>query len=371
MDKMASAGKIGITRTVPDGMAPGSDVANLSILGYSPAGIYTGRAPFEAAAMGVHLAPEDLAFRLNLVTLQKNYTVMANHSADHITSEEAGQIIESLRPTVESLDLAIYQGISYRHLLVWKDGPEHCITQPPHDFVGEPVALRLPSGERADLLLQVIVRSWKILERHPVNEARRRKDLAPANSVWPWGQGRPPRIKTLTERFGITGSVIAGVDLMKGIGKYAGLDITNVPGATGYVDTNYEGKVQAALRALTDKDFVFLHVEAPDEASHSGLLDLKKRTIEDFDKRVVGPILNGLKAFSRWRILLMPDHHTPVTTRTHSTDPVPFVLLDSRQWEGFSQEIILPFSEETARASGNVVDEGAGMIELLIDRDGK
>jgi 2,3-bisphosphoglycerate-independent phosphoglycerate mutase len=220
-------------------------------------------------------------------------------------------------------------------------------------------------------LLQVIVRSWKILERHPVNEARRRKDLAPANSVWPWGQGRPPRIKTLTERFGITGSVIAGVDLMKGIGKYAGLDITNVPGATGYVDTNYEGKVQAALRALTDKDFVFLHVEAPDEASHSGLLDLKKRTIEDFDKRVVGPILNGLKAFSRWRILLMPDHHTPVTTRTHSTDPVPFVLLDSRQWEGFSQEIILPFSEETARASGNVVDEGAGMIELLIDRDGK
>ncbi|MEJ2716184.1 MAG: cofactor-independent phosphoglycerate mutase [Deltaproteobacteria bacterium] len=369
MDRMASAGDIGLTRTVPEGMDPASDVANLSIMGYSPIEIYTGRAPFEAASMGIDLDDSDLAFRLNLVTLEQNYTVMADHSADHITSGEAVELVESLRPMAESIGLLLYPGISYRHLLVWRNGPTNCVTNPPHDFAGEPVDRYLPSGERADVLLRIIIKSWKILEGHQVNQRRLMRGKGPANSVWPWGQGRPPRMKTLKERFGIEGSVVAAVDLMKGIGKYAGLDAVHVPGATGYLDTNYEGKVQAALNVLREKDFVFLHVEAPDEASHSGMLDLKRRAIEEFDEKVAGPMLKGLEEFPHWRLLLLPDHHTPLATRAHAPDPVPFILLDSRQWDPTHRQDMRVFSEEVARASGVMVEDATKMIEMLLETD--
>jgi 2,3-bisphosphoglycerate-independent phosphoglycerate mutase len=369
MDRMASAGEIGLTWTVPDGMEPGSDVANLSILGYSPSEVYTGRAPFEALAMGVELKDSDLAFRMNLVTLDRNYTIMADHSADHISNSEALELVHSLEPLAESLGLRLFPGVSYRQLLVWKKGPDGCLTAPPHDFCGEPVDRRLPIGPGADLLLRLIVRSWKILQSHPVNLRRVVKGKRPANSVWPWGQGRPPRLKKISDRFGITGSVVAAVDLLKGIGKSAGLDAVDVPGATGFVDTNYEGKVQAALDSLKAKDFVFLHVEAPDEASHSGLLELKKRAIEDFDARVVGPILKGLEGFNRWRMLLMPDHPTPLAKRAHTNGPVPFVLLDSDQWAKSGGDVSRSFSEQTAQDSGYSVDRAAKMIELLLQRD--
>lgn len=369
MDRMASAGRIGLTRTVPQGMEPASDVANLSIMGYSPSEVYTGRAPFEAASMGIKLDDNDLAFRLNLVTLEQNYTVMADHSADHITSSEAAELLESLKPMAESIGLILYPGISYRHLLVWKNGPKNCLTYPPHDFAGEPVDSHLPSGERSDVLLRIIIKSWKILESHQVNQRRIQRGKGPANSVWPWGQGKPPRMKTLRERFGIEGSVVAAVDLMKGIGTYAGLSAVQVPGATGYLDTNYEGKVQAALSVLKEKDFVFVHVEAPDEASHSGMLDLKRRAIEEYDEKVVGPLLKGLEQFPHWRILLLPDHHTPLSTRAHAPDPVPFILLDSRQWDPTHRQNSSAFSEEEARASGVMIEDATKMIQILLQKD--
>jgi 2,3-bisphosphoglycerate-independent phosphoglycerate mutase len=367
MDKMASAGVVGLTRTVPEGMHPGSDVANLSIMGYSPAEVYTGRAPFEAASMGVGLGPNDLAFRLNLVTLERNYTIMADHSADHIPSSEAGEIVASIAPVVESLGLQIVAGVSYRNLLVWTNGPDGCITHAPHDFPGQPVHPRFPSGPGADVLLQIIIKSWRILEKHPVNQRRIKRCQGPANSVWPWGQGKPPRIRTWKERFGVTGAVVAAVDLVRGIGAYAGLESIDIPGATGYLDTNYEGKVNAALHALKEKDVVFLHVEAPDEAGHSGQRDLKIKAIEDWDEKVAGPILRGLQAFDRWRILLMPDHRTPVMTRMHSAEPVPFILLDSREWDP-QQEIMRPFNEQIAESSGQMVQDASKMIDMLLER---
>jgi 2,3-bisphosphoglycerate-independent phosphoglycerate mutase len=369
MDRMAASGQIGLTRTVPEGMAAGSDVANLSIVGYSPSDVYTGRAPLEAAAMGIPLKDDDLAFRMNLVMLEQNYTVMEDHSADHIPTSEAKELVEALRPAAEALGFALHQGVSYRHLLVWGGGPDGSVTHPPHDFPGDEIDRYLPSGAGAERLIRMIIASWKILQNHPINEDRIRRGQGPANSVWPWGQGRPPRIRTLTERFGITGSVVAAVDLIKGIGKFAGLEAPNVPGATGYLDTNYEGKVNAALDSLKTNDFVWLHVEAPDEAAHSGKQDLKIKAIEDFDERVLGPILKGLGEFKHWRVLLLPDHHTPVAARIHTSDPVPFVLLDSDDWTESSNGNTLEFSEQAAESSGTMVEKAEMMIEMLLQRE--
>lgn len=366
MDAMASAGKIGLTRTVPEGMNPGSDVANLAIMGYSPADVYTGRAPFEAVSMGVTLEDDDLAFRLNLVTLERNFTVMADHSGGHISTQEAHTLVASLTPMIESFGLTVYPGISYRNLLVWKEGPDGCHTHAPHDFPGEMVAPKFPTGERADVLLRIIIDSWKILENHPVNQRRVSRCQSPANSVWPWGQGRRPKIPTLEQRFGLTGTVVAAVDLVRGIGKYAGLEIVDVPGATGYLDTNYQGKVDAALTALENRDFVFLHVEAPDEAGHSGQLDLKVKAIEDFDEKIIGPVLRGLEKFPHWRVLLMPDHCTPIALRKHTTEPVPFILLDSKEWTQSDKNGQQPFSEQAASGTGLNVPDASKMIEMLL-----
>lgn len=368
MDKMASLGTVGMARTVPKDMSPGSDVANLSIMGYSPREIYTGRAPFEAASMGVGLGENDVAFRLNLVTLERNFSLMADHSADHISSAEAREIVASLAPLVESLGLHLVAGISYRHLLVWTDGPVHCVTHPPHDFLGHTIHSRLPSGEGADLLLRLIIKSWKLLEQHPVNLRRVQRGQRPANSVWPWGQGRPPRIQTFFERFGKTGAVVAAVDLVRGIGEYAGLKSIDVPGATGYLDTNYQGKASAALEVLRERDFVFLHVEAPDEAGHSGQRDLKIKAIEDFDEKIAGPVLEGLKSFGTWRILLMPDHQTPVSTRVHSSEPVPFIILDSAQWDP-AKETVRPFTEAIAHKTGLFVPDASKLMSVLLERE--
>ncbi len=370
MDKMAACGMVGSTLTIPEGMDPASDVANLSIMGYSPVEVYSGRAPFEAASMGIWLGPNDLAFRLNLVTLERNYTVMSDHSADHITTAEAAEIISSLSPMMEDLGLAVHSGVSYRNLLIWRNGPEGLVTYPPHDFPGQLVPIHYPSGNGADILIRVIIKSWKILENHPVNIRRKKRCQGVANSVWPWGQGKPPRMRTLKERFGISGAVVAAVDLVKGIGAYAGLEAIHVEGATGYLDTNYQGKVQAALDALKDKDLVYLHVEAPDEAGHSGQRDLKIKSIQDFDEKIVGAILEGLEAFPHWRILLMPDHQTPVSTRVHTAGPVPFIILDSDQWRSRAPDSSASFSEKTALTTGYAVNRASDLIEILLRKDG-
>ncbi|MFH0826029.1 MAG: cofactor-independent phosphoglycerate mutase [Pseudomonadota bacterium] len=370
MDRMASSGRIGLTRTVPEGMYPGSDVAGLSILGYRPSEVYTGRAPLEAASLGIELKPDETAFRLNLVTLDANFTIMNDHSADHITTAEAEQLISAIRPYVEEEGMKLFPGVSYRNILIWPGGPSDCHTHAPHDFPGQEINSRLPSGKNSDALLRLIIKSWKVFDNHPVNLARVRRGQKAANSIWPWGQGKAPKMRTITERFGVRGSVVAAVDLVKGIGKYAGLTAIDVPGATGYLDTNYQGKVKAALDSLTEGDFVLLHVEAPDEAAHSGKVDLKKKAIGDFDEKIVGPVLKGLAAFKSWRVLLMPDHRTPVSTRVHTDDPVPFIILDSEQWDP-EGEAKIPFSEKNAATHGTMIQHASELIEILLEADGK
>ncbi len=349
MDGLLSEGTPGKVRTVPEGMHPGSDVANLSILGYDPRRYYSGRAPLEASSIGVKLEDEDVAFRCNFVTLKfssdRTRAVMEDYSSGHITTEEAGELIREIDRKLGSEDIRFYPGVSYRHLMVWSKGPVDTKCVPPHDIIGKDIADYLPAGDGEDVLRKIMTDSVGILEAHPVNRERIKNGKNPGNSVWLWGQGRRPALPTFMEKYGISGSLVSAVDLTRGLGIYAGFRILDVPGITGYLDTNYEGKADAALDSLRSADFVYIHVEAPDEAGHSGKYKDKIKAIEDFDARVVGRVMNGAAALGDYRILLLPDHPTPIELRTHTGDPVPFVLFDStqkRKKEGakFSEEIL-------------------------------
>jgi 2,3-bisphosphoglycerate-independent phosphoglycerate mutase len=368
MDFLATQGEFGLARTIPEGMEPGSDVANLSIMGYDPAKYHTGRAPLEAASMGVGLGPQDVAFRCNLVTLRHEAggdIFMEDYSAGHISSNEARELILSINQTMGNGSRRFYPGVSYRHLLVWQGGQENWRTYPPHDLTGQSVRYYL-AGEGTDKpLLELVKSSWKVLANHEVNRLRLERGQKPATSIWLWGQGRAPQVPTLQELYGLTGAVISAVDLMRGIGIYAGLKPILVPGATGYLDTNYAGKVEAALDALETMDFVYLHVEAPDEAGHTGELKSKLKAIEDFDYKVVGPMLQGLKTLGPHRLLLMPDHRTPLSLKTHSPEPVPFALYDSRQTRGTSPR---RFNEAAAENTGLLVDKADLLLARLVER---
>jgi len=289
MDMLARQGRSGLARTVPDGFPPGSDVANLSVMGYLPQKYYTGRAPLEAAAMGVRLGQEDIAFRCNFVTVEGG--IMSDYSAGHITSEEGSDLIDALKPLMP--EQRLYAGVSYRNLLVLKAGAKAVCT-PPHDISDQVIDGHLPRGQDADLLIELMQAAKPVLAKHPVNLKRIAEGKKPANMIWLWGQGPRPAMPTFQELYGLKGAMISAVDLLRGIGKYAGLEVVEVPGATGNIDTNYEGKVEAALSALNTLDFVYLHVEAPDEAGHEGKMDEKIRAIELFDERVVGPVIEGL-----------------------------------------------------------------------------
>lgn len=361
MDMLVQKGSIGLVRNVPDGYPPGSDVAILSVLGYNPAKYYTGRSPLEAASIGVELAADDLAVRCNLVTLgQKDGRVfMENFSADHITTDEAKEIISDIDRELGKEGIRFYPGVSYRHLMVWSGGPTSLETTPPHDISGKEIKDYLPKGKSSDKLIQLMNFSQALLKEHPVNIEREKTSHKPANSIWLWGQGRRPAMPTLKERFGIDGSVISAVDLVKGVGIYAGLKVVNVPGATGYIDTNYKGKAEYALKELETKDFVCVHVEAPDEAGHSGDLKNKIKAIEGFDREVVGRVLDGLSQFKKYRILVLPDHPTPVEKKTHTRDPVPFAMYPAANNHGKA------FSEIEAKASGLFVENGYELIERL------
>jgi 2,3-bisphosphoglycerate-independent phosphoglycerate mutase len=366
MDSLASRGELGLARTIPPGMEPGSDVANLAVMGYDPALYHTGRAPLEAAALGVKLAPTEVAFRCNLVTLraERGRLLMEDYAAGHITSEEAKELIAALEAALGGNGRHFYPGVSYRHLLVWNQGDAAWKTYPPHDWSGRDIApLMTPEGGR-EPLWQLIRESWPVLQEHELNQRRRAEGKRPANSIWLWGQGKPPALPTLTERFGLKGAVISAVDLIRGIGLYAGLTPIRVPGATGYLDTNYEGKVQAALKALKTLDFVFIHVEAPDEAGHKGEVKLKLQAVEDFDRRVVGPLLAGLKDLGDHRLLLLCDHLTPIAVKTHTTEPVPFILYDSRQNSGQSR----PYTEAAAQEAGLLLEQAADLLPRLLER---
>jgi 2,3-bisphosphoglycerate-independent phosphoglycerate mutase len=360
---------LGRVKTVPAGFPPGSDVANLSVFGYDPALYYTGRAPLEAMAMGVKLGPRDVAFRCNLVTLscEDGDFYMDDFSAGHISTEEAGRIVRDLGRELGNEEFNFYPGVGYRHLLVWRNG-EACLrlkTTPPHDISGRNLSAYVPEGDGDEEILWLMNRARKVLPNHPVNRARTEAGKKPANAIWLWGQGKAPALEPVTRRFGIQGAVISAVDLIKGIGAYAGLEVVNVPGATGYLDTNYAGKAQGALQALEGRDLVYVHVEAPDEASHNGKLADKIRAIEDFDEKIVGPILEGAEKFGAYRALILPDHFTPLAIMTHSSEPVPFLLFSSEDGKKPPQEG-RSFSEDSAEKTGVLVERGHELMEKFI-----
>ena len=368
MDFMAQHGEAGLVKTIPEGMPPGSDVANLSVMGYDPSRYYSGRAPIEAASIGVKLGKKDIAFRCNLVTLSGSGSTLAmdDYSAGHITTDDARVIINVLKQELDSPEITFYRGVSYRHLVVWKGGMEKMVTTPPHDITGRQISSYLPQGDGADTLIELMNKARAVLATLPLNQEKIKNGLKPANSIWLWGQGRSLSVPTFQEKYGITGAVISAVDLVKGLGICAGLKPVEVPGATGYLDTNYEGKARAALEALQSVDFVFLHVEAPDEASHKGSLDEKLQAIEDFDRRVVKPVLGGLQEkFSDYRVLVLPDHPTPIAIKTHASDPVPFALLSSGK-NTVTGHTASGFNERAAAQSGLFIEHGWELMDKFI-----
>ncbi len=348
MNTLCKMGELYLAHTVPEGYPPGSDVANLSLLGYDPAHYYTGRAPLEAASMGISLEDNETAFRCNLVTLEKaqNGNVqMIDFSAGHISTQEAHQLISSLQERCGNGRFQFTPGISYRHLLRVTDPLPGFTTVPPHDYIEKDVTPHWQAYHTDSEWAELLEKSSEILENHPVNKQRINNGLAPANAIWAWGEGKMPNMPTLHDRFAIHGSMISAVDLLKGLGVNAGLEVINVPGATGYIDTNYDGKAQAALTALETQDFVFVHVEAPDEAGHQGSINDKMQAIEDFDKKIVGTIIDGLNEKSmEFRVIVTMDHFTPIALRTHTSEPVPALLFDSRdQTKGSGK----PFCEKS------------------------
>jgi 2,3-bisphosphoglycerate-independent phosphoglycerate mutase len=368
MDRLARQGALGMVQTIPAGFPPGSDVANLSAFGYDPAVCYTGRSPLEAASMGVELGPEDIAFRLNLVSLgdRDGEVYMDDFSAGHIGSEQAGQLVNALQQEFGGAEFSFYPGVSYRHLMVWHGGREQLSFTPPHDITGQPVAGFLPKGEGAEILQDLADRAKVLLENHEVNRQRIAAGSKPANAIWLWGHGRAPEMETLRQKFGISGAVISAVDLIKGIGVYAGLDVIEVPGATGYLDTDYLAKGRYALESLKTRDYVYVHVEAPDEASHSGDLQEKIRAIESFDELVVGTLLDGLPALGEFRLLVLPDHPTPVKKMTHTGDPVPFVLFDSQLQDTPNVFAGSAYYEKAAVDTGFFIEHGYELMNQLI-----
>lgn len=364
MDFMARHGRVGLANTVPDGLPPGSDVANLSVFGYDPRTCYTGRSPLEAISMGVALGPEDVAFRMNLVTLNPHGSsiYMQDFSAGHISTAEAHELVDALQEQLGSAEIEFHAGVGYRHLMVWRGGKDGMKGTPPHDITGKSILDFLPTGDGADTLNNIMNHAQMVLHNHPVNVRRKQEGLLPANSVWLWGHGKTPRIAPFSETFGLSGAVISAVDLIKGIGLCAGLDVINVEGATGYIDTNYLGKAQAALAALEDHDFVYVHVEAPDEASHAGNMQHKLQAIEDFDRQVVGTVLEGVKKFGDYVILCTPDHPTPVKLMTHTSEPVPFVIYRGGEGQGNGAAAY----DETQAASTGLVLEGHLLMKELL-----
>jgi len=354
MDRIAERGRVGRVLTVPAGLPPGSDVANLSLLGYDAAANYQGRGPIEAASIGAELAPDDTAFRCNLVTLGGG--LMADYSAGHITTDESRPILLELEAALGTKRVRFVPGVSYRHLLIIRDFPTGLDCTPPHDISGREWAPHLPKGPGRELILELMEKARPVVASNEINRNR----ATPATDIWPWGQGRAMKLRTLDQRFGLKGSVISAVDLVRGLGILAGLKVRLVPGATGYLGTNYAGKVAAAKDALAEEDFVYLHVEAPDETSHEGDLSKKIQAIEEFDRHVVGEILAWEEHVPRVRILVAPDHATKLLTKTHAGDPVPYVVCGP----GVARDGGSTYSERAAELAG--VEPAVELFERFI-----
>ncbi|OSM02375.1 cofactor-independent phosphoglycerate mutase [Magnetofaba australis] len=364
LDRIVSQGVGGWSRNTPDGFEPGSDVANLGVLGYDVRTGYTGRSPLEAAALGIDLQPTDVAFRCNLVTLRNDLSVMDDFSAGHITNEEAASIIATLQQELGSEQWTFHPGVSYRHALIWHHGSEALSATPPHDIHDQQVADYQPKGEAADAVRALMQAAEPILRDHPVNQARIGRGEKPANAIWLWGHGRRPQLESFRSLYGLSGAMITAVDLMRGIAANIGFENIHVDGATGWIDTNYAGKAQAALAALARHDLVFVHVESPDESGHAGRLDYKIQAIEDFDAKVVGPVLDGLEAMGQYRVVSLPDHPTPVATRTHNMDPVPFAMCGT----GIAPDSNQAYDEHLLQSGSLTFNPGMGMMARFLSK---
>lgn len=365
MDYIAAQGKTGLAQNVPDGMPPGSDVANMSIIGYDPKKYYSGRAPLEAASMGIKLNTNDIAFRCNLITVDNG--IIVDYSAGHITNGEAALLINTIDKMQDKNNFKFYPGISYRHLMVAQNNfGASAICTPPHDVIGEKKDDYMPYGMDSLALSELINWSIPILTNHPVNISRIANNKKPGNCIWLWGQGAAPAFVPFKELYGKTGAIISAVDLVKGLGMYAGFDIIDVPGATGYLDTNYVGKAQYALKALETHDFVIVHIESPDEAGHMGNMQAKIQAIEDFDEKVVGSVLKSVQEIEGGvTILILPDHPTPIKLRTHTSSPVPFAIYSTNET---APDSVQTFDELSIKAGYYGLVYGPNLVQIMIER---
>lgn len=365
MDKLAASGQVGLVRTVPAGMKPGSDVANLSVMGYDPSQCYSGRSPLEALSVGVAMEQTDVIFRCNIVTVSEEEPypekTILDHSSGEISTEDADILMDAIREAFNNEEFSFFTGTSYRHITVWKNG-QVLDFEPPHDHLGQVIGQFLPENPKFRAMME---RSFDILNNHPLNVQRAKEGKNKANSLWFWGAGTKPALQNFREKTGLSGTMISAVDLLKGIAVGAHMQVVNVPGATGSLDTNYEGKAQAALDALLTEgsDFVYIHLEGPDEMGHQGEMEHKIKSIEYIDERIIGAVKEGLDAAGEdYRILVLPDHPTPIRYRTHTSDPVPYLLYDSTKPcnQGCA------FTEKDAKQSGIFIEHGYELIRKLI-----
>ena len=372
MDKLATLGEVGLVRTVPFGMKPGSDVANLSVLGYNPKESYSGRSPLEAGSIGIELKDTDVTARANLVTLsdEENYEdkVMIDYSAGEISTNEAKELIQYLAKCLNDEKYKLYAGISYRHCLVIDNGVVIEDLTPPHDITGKPIKEYLPMGEEGKALLDLMKKSSELLKNHPINQERIKQGKRPATSIWLWGEGTKPSLQDFKQKFGVSGAMISAVDLLKGMGKLSGMQVINVPNATGNYYTNYQGKAEACINALNEGvDLVYIHVEAPDECGHQGDLEKKIASIEQIDKHIVGRILQHFSnTGEEFSMLIAPDHPTPISLMTHTSDPVPYILYRSTD---SVPNGLAGYDEEQVKGTSIFIEDGYTLMKKLVQKD--
>ena len=369
MDRIAKVSEVGMVKTVGEGLKPGSDVANLSVLGYDPSIYYTGRSPLEAGSIGIDMKSTDVSFRCNLVTLsdEDDYTMktMVDYCSDDISTAEAAELIKYVQENFGNDEFRLYSGVSYRHCLTWNNSTlDVGDLTPPHDISGRVITEYLSTSPNAEKLLDMMKRSYDLLNDHPVNKARIARGKRPANSIWLWGEGKRAELTPFKKKYGMSGAMISAVDLLKGIGKFAEMDVIEVEGATGYIDTNFKGKADAAIKALKDgADFVYVHMEAPDECGHRAEVENKVKAIEIIDEQVLGPMLEAFKG-EDIRILICPDHPTPLDLKTHTSNPVPYLIYDStKEMQGAEK-----FDEAHAEASGIFRSVGHELINVFLQK---
>ena len=371
IDALAAKAEVGLVRTVAPGLKPGSDVANMSVLGFDPHRFYTGRSPLEAASIGIDMKDSDVSLRTNLVTLSDKGEpfadkVIEDYCADDISTEEARQLIEAVQAAFGGGKYDFYTGVSYRHCLIWHGGTTELGNMtPPHDITGKVIGPHLSTAETARPLLEMMEKSFDLLKDHPVNKARVAAGRRPANCIWLWGEGKRPALRPFEALYGIKGGMVSAVDLLKGIANCAGMEVAEVPGATGYIDTDFEGKAKAALDLLTRNDLVYVHFEAPDECGHRNEPENKVKAIEMIDSRVLSILEKGLEQYEDYKILLLPDHPTPIVTRTHASDPVPYLLYQ----KSAPKTGVDTINEETAKATGIYMENGPAMMPHFLGQD--